>query len=514
MSASARTTAHEWLRRVSDYHSGGISDAERAAVEAHLATCAICQEALTMYRRFYTLARSPLRLGLPSAHFDETTPTLTTAPRPPRPPRRDIPPARRALLGVAAVLAATLVVVGFLAVFSSHRPGPSVAATPTINPTVTGAPTATPQTKATAGPTTTPGPSVFVCANQPGSNLTYAYVRGDTHVYAVTGCSAPRELTQTGAYPIAWSPSNRYLIVEGQQYPNPDEVVAIDVQTGAQIATHYAIDFGSDPATGQDVRIFLGWLDDNTFLGAIVPITNTSPDAPTGTSRIVRVDLRSGNETPVTSITWWSIFSGPRIVGNGRYLFYGGYQSKSEGQANIHRIDLTTGQDTKIAQLGEYGNGGCQGSTICNWTAPWDVTRDGMHVIYHSPGPTTFPSDTNTVADTPLVYANLDGSQRSKPFGSKVANSLTTPYFSPDGSHVVTAYSNYGSQSPFGSSQVGLATLGGANSIVDGAWMVWRSDSQAMLLWSNDATKLLLYSLTTGDTTALEDNSRNYLWAN
>src|SRR5258708_2839445 len=30
---------HAWLRRVSDYHSGGVWEAERAAVEAHLATC-------------------------------------------------------------------------------------------------------------------------------------------------------------------------------------------------------------------------------------------------------------------------------------------------------------------------------------------------------------------------------------------------------------------------------------------------------------------------------------------
>jgi hypothetical protein len=56
-------TTHAWLRRVSDYHSGGVSAAERAAVEAHLAECVECRQALDVYRRFYTLARSPLRLG-------------------------------------------------------------------------------------------------------------------------------------------------------------------------------------------------------------------------------------------------------------------------------------------------------------------------------------------------------------------------------------------------------------------------------------------------------------------
>ena len=49
---SHSTSQHEWLRRVSDDHSGGMSDAEHAAVEAHLATCQECQEALAMYRRF------------------------------------------------------------------------------------------------------------------------------------------------------------------------------------------------------------------------------------------------------------------------------------------------------------------------------------------------------------------------------------------------------------------------------------------------------------------------------
>jgi hypothetical protein len=54
---------HTWLRRVSDYHSGGVSATERAAVEAHLAGCAECRQALATYRRFYTLARSPLHLS-------------------------------------------------------------------------------------------------------------------------------------------------------------------------------------------------------------------------------------------------------------------------------------------------------------------------------------------------------------------------------------------------------------------------------------------------------------------
>src|SRR5262249_35864155 len=120
-------STHPWLRRLSDYHSGGISAGERMAVEEHLMTCAECQEALAMYRRFYSLLRSPLRLGAPSAHFDQDTTLLDAgashsqptwpaghadegAPRGPR--------NRRALAGVAAVLAAALVIASFVAVIA------------------------------------------------------------------------------------------------------------------------------------------------------------------------------------------------------------------------------------------------------------------------------------------------------------------------------------------------------------------------------------------------------------
>src|SRR5512142_3189994 len=72
MTPIAPTEAHDgWLRRVSDYHSGGIAADEQARVEAHLATCAECHDALPMYQRFYGLARSPSTLGEPSAEVAE-----------------------------------------------------------------------------------------------------------------------------------------------------------------------------------------------------------------------------------------------------------------------------------------------------------------------------------------------------------------------------------------------------------------------------------------------------------
>jgi hypothetical protein len=135
------STQHAWLRRVSDYHSGDVNESERAAVEAHLATCAECRAALALYRRFYELAATPSRLGSPSpvgiaerprqlTKGQPSSAQVSTWWRPPHDPRRS-----RAL-GTAAVVAAVLLVAGFLALFvprlSSRRPQP--ATTPTLTP--------------------------------------------------------------------------------------------------------------------------------------------------------------------------------------------------------------------------------------------------------------------------------------------------------------------------------------------------------------------------------------------
>jgi hypothetical protein len=144
---------HAWLRRVSDYHSGGVSDAERAAVEVHLATCADCQQTLAEYRRFYALARSPLRLGPPSPPIMREQPMRQTTERFDAPPGGRPPdprtPRRRLYVTAAAGLAAALVVAGFLAVFAGRlepRGGhPSAtathSATPSIMPTASPVPT-------------------------------------------------------------------------------------------------------------------------------------------------------------------------------------------------------------------------------------------------------------------------------------------------------------------------------------------------------------------------------------
>jgi hypothetical protein len=424
------------------------------------------------------------------------------------------------LAGVAAALAAAVVIAGFVGVFASRQHSPTASGTPTVQASVTPQPTTTAQPTITPQPTgtTTPQPSAFVCANPAGSSMTYAYVRGDNNLYLVTGCSAPRQLTSANAAPVAWSPSNRYLAVMLQGWPGPSKIGVIDMQTGAIISTRYAADFGSTPNVGTIGRIFFGWLDDNTFLGAIAPLVNDATDSmgEPGKSTLVRVDLHTGTETIIGTIPGWVLYGSAvglavRMAANGRYLFYAAYAGST---AYLHRFDLTTGIDTTLVSLGLYGNGGCQGSTVCGWTAPWDVSLDGSHILYHNPGAASTPSDINTPKDTPVLYANPDGSGASMPFGSQLAAGLVAPVFSPNGSLAVTIGSTYTGTDPHsGNPQMKLVAFGNPATIVSGSFVAWRGDNLALVVFGSQGGPSL-YDLASGATAPLEANSNYYLWGN
>jgi putative zinc finger protein len=508
---SLSKTRHDWLNRVSDYHSGGVSEAERAAVEAHLATCQECQEALAMYRRLYSLLHSPLRLGPPSVNFEDQTTIInspTTQPPEFRPKQRPPRSTRsRIFAGVAAVLAATLVVAGFVAVYASHSQQPAGNGTPTVAPQASA--TATTASSPTAAPTTSVQPGSFVCANPAGSILKYAYVRGDDSLNVVTGCSDPVRVAVGGySHPFAWSPSGRFLAIQTSNAGTTFPLVIYDTSNERIITTNFVAEYPPDASNGQVIRLFLGWVDDTTFLAVLAPVAFNNPDGPFGTSTIVKVDVASQAETKVGSIAW---FAATKVIAPG-YLFYAGYQTKSEGQAYLHRLDLNNGTDTKLVPLGEYGNGGCQVSMFCNWTAPWDVTPDGVNVMYHNPPPATMPSDTNMVKDTPLIFSRLDGSISSTPFGTGLAAALSTPTFSPGGKYVV-ATGVTDKQVQLGDAWFRLLQIGGSVKDVQGAFITFRSDNQAMVIYTGSSPQPALYDIANGTTSALEQGSGSYLWA-
>lgn len=475
-----------------------------------------------MYRRFYSLLRSPMWLGSPGVHFDEET-LITNAPTPPlerfqptQPPRRS----RRArvLAGIAAVVAATLVVAGFLAVYGTHGARPTTAGTPT--PPTTATATATVEATATPGASGTPQAGAFVCANPSGSNLTYAYMRGDHNLYIVRGCAKPQALPLPYfSVPLAWSPTNRYLAVSSCDANSNCPLIIYDTRSGQTIHTKFVAGYPSAPNVGQVIRFFIGWADDNTFVGAVQPVVSTTAGSggsgPLGTSTIVKLDVATQAETTVGKVAW---FAGTKIIAP-RYLFYSGLKTMSEGQAYLHRLDLVSGVDTKLVALGEYGDGGCQVTLFCNWTAPWDVSPDGTHVVYHNPGPTSFPSDINFVKDTPLVYANIDGTNSTTPFGDNISDTLTSASFSPDGNYLL-ATGLTRQQKPSAPPRSALLRLGGTPTFMDGAFFAWRGDSQAMILGVVNASTPAVagpltpavYDLSSHATTPLEPDSSNYLW--
>lgn len=468
-----------------------------------------------MYRRLYSLLQSPLRLGPPSIHFDEETTVIGSAPSPSTNTQNTRPPKRsqrtRTLGVIAAAVAAMLVVIGFLAVYSSRSGRPSVTNTPAAFPTVTARPTATTESTATATPDSTPRAGVFVCANPPGSNLSYAYVRGDYHAYIVTGCTPPQKIPVSAGYsaPLSWSPTNRYLAVKACDQNNNCPVILYDPTSGQTHTTKFVGEYPLDAAIGQTIRVFIGWVDDNTFLGALQPVISTDARNPLGPSTIVKVDVATGAETQVGKVAW---FAGTKIFAPG-YLFYGGLKTMSEGQAHLHRLDLSNGADTQLVPLGEYGNGGCQVSIFCNWTAPWDVSPDGTHVVYHSPAPTTFPSDVNPVEDTPLVYAGIDGMNPSKPFGSTLAPDLSAPKFSRDGVYVLGLGIGEASD-PLAPQRFSIWKVGGSVITVDGAFIGWGGVNQALILTNTSTPTPSAFDLSSHAVKLLESNSSFYIWAN
>jgi hypothetical protein len=386
--------------------------------------------------------------------------------------------------------------------------------------TATHGATAHPTTQATAseGATAAPTPGQFVCANPQGSSLTYAYVRGDGNLYAVTGCGQPRPLVTGNRYPgpVAWSSSNRYLAVDLSSSQGPgDAITIVDVQTGQSVPTSYmlaGIGFAGNLNPGQTAKLFLGWLNDDLFVAANVPLLDGPTGSNTGPATIVTVDRTTQKETKVGTVTWFA----DAKVRAGRYLFYGGYQSKSEGGAYLHRLDVITGQDTKGVPLGLAGPGPCQGTPYCNWTAPWDVTADGSHVIWHKPGPAGTPSDTYTPPDTPLVYSSFDGSNASTPFGSELADGMTSPVLSPDGAYVA-AWGVHAAGKPAG--QPPFITIvhvsGGTPMQVTASGFVWRADSAALQVdTGTSAVVRQLYTLGGAANMTLEENSGSYLWGN
>src|SRR5262249_12682096 len=148
--------------------------------------------------------------------------------------------------------------------------------------------------------------------------------------------------------PVAWSPSHRYLAF----HPNLQQdycLKIVDTRTGALLNTRFDCNNG-DPSMNGDLRTFIGWLDDNTFLGRIDRDTSDVADP----VQIVRADIHSQKETLVKSFAW---MANPEL--RSRFLFFAGRAHPNDTDAYLYRLSLADRGQKQLVGLGLSGRGNC-----------------------------------------------------------------------------------------------------------------------------------------------------------
>jgi len=479
------------------------------------------------------------RVGVPSDSSPSSYPPYSSYPSAPTPsgaPGGRTRGRRPRWRGVAAALVAALLIVAFAAtliprILANTGHGTPTATIPAGTPINKHIPTST-VIAPTLGPTPTipPAPTGFVCADAPGSNGVYAFINTDLQLYSVTGCGAPRQLTNippltspnggptiTAIFPLAFSPANTRLMLNITTSETTGATCQQVLNLSSDTLAQTPFCNPSYTANWTQWTEFIGWQDDNTFLESI-----TMTDAHV---RVVRVDATSFAQTTIATlpVVLSLALAGSQsgIALRKGALFYAGYADGSTTQAALRRYSLTDGSDRQIVPLGIAGYGGCQMSTSpCGWTGPWDISPDGTHIMYHNPGPQISLSDTTNPPDTPLFYANSDGSGGAQVFSAlpQQPNTYitpTSPVISPDGSYAVAAVPNSAAPARF----ITLATPSHATSLpANAVFDSWRTGSAAMLvtLYATypQTNEYAIYTLATGQLTVLTANTSNYVWGN
>lgn len=368
-------------------------------------------------------------------------------------------------------------------------------------------------------------PSGFVCANPPGSSATYAYVGADHQMVLVKGCTAPmvvRAKTGQQFAPVAFSPTSRWLLAwdgaaDGQGPDTQSCLALVAVSSGAVTPTTFCSPSGMDPTSSHWYSL-IGWASDANFY-----LANTASDA---SVTVILVSLPQQSQTVVTKLTWVASVANANepsgIALRGDALYYGGYMSKSEDGAWLHRFSLTDKMDSPIVRLGLAGFGGCQVDIApCQWTGPWDISGDGSSIAYHNPGPTQSMSDTTIEANTPLYVSSSDGANAKRLFPSQaLGQSFNQPTFSPNGQYIVTSFA---SANPAQADAVVFERLssGATTTAPTGLeWQSWASQPGVAVMYNTIATSapdyithLELFNVVTGARTPLQPGSYNYVWA-
>jgi hypothetical protein len=360
----------------------------------------------------------------------------------------------------------------------------------------------------------------FVCANPPGSNATYAYVGPDKRLYLVHGCAQSGAiLAANGRYlsPIAFSPGGAWLLASDIITDNNSAAADFDclalVNTMTREVTTTALCNPNYVNSGwTQWYVPIAWKNANEFY-----LATTAGDL---SVRVTILAVPSLTQTRITTFTWVAAVENGAAAPSGielrqNALYYGGYQSKSEGGAWLHRYDLMTGMDTRLVRLGLAGSGGCQVADVpCSWTGPWDVSPDATRLAYHNPGPTQDITDTYIEPGQPLYVSALDGSNAQRLFPSQpLGQGFNQAVFSPDGQYVV-AY--FPSATPeLRGSEVFERLTDGSTKVAptELSWNAWPAQPGLAVMYNTQTGALELYNVATGARTLLQRGTYDYVWS-
>jgi hypothetical protein len=238
-------------------------------------------------------------------------------------------------------------------------------------------------------------------------------------------------------------------------------------------------------------------------------MTSTPPDP----ARLVRVNIHTQAETLVKSYTW---ISDPKLRGD--FVFFGSRVNPNDTTAYLYRLSLADGSETRLVLLGLSGHGGCQVVPgPCSWTAPWDVSADGTHLLYHNPGADILPSDTQGPHDTPIYYASVDGTGAVQVLAGLGSQGMLAAAFDPSGRLATTmAPSSTGSATDFAYQAL---PQGAIQRVASAYYVIWRGDGQAYIDtkmgYSGDVSLSAptLHILGSQTSVPLAANTFVYLWA-
>jgi hypothetical protein len=435
-----------WSRRVSDYHDGGLPQEDRAEVEEHIRGCVACQAQIASYDRFYRRLRS-----LPGFEGMLTITKPGT--------RRGRGAAQRSTFtwpGSTAsgtgqrggglsnyIVTLFMVVLLALAVVAGH--GALGRILPSGPPSLRGV--------ATSGPTATPIPPLpaltpngTTCANVGAqSPPTYVYLAKDNTVYFVTNCNNPIHLGSLPAGVMSlggWSPDGKLIAAIGQPKGSTHRMLyTLDGTSGA--VHQMSIDSGSTGASASvDAAL---WTSATTMIVSLQGSLST-------------VDIRTQTVTPM------NVAQVTHMVWRGSLLYY---SVVTQGKVALHSRDLTAGTDIVVMTLDICGD--VQG---CPNSSAWDISADGMHVVY-----ATTPSAQNPAQ---VMYQWLNGGQSAVTLWTMPASvGISSVAFSPGGSKVAVAGASSQGQS---SGLTVVSTSGGKLLSVDKvSAFTWRYDGQAIV---------------------------------